>query len=280
MCAESEYRVEDHDVTVEGGTIPVRVTIPPYQQEDETFPLLVYYHGGGFFAGDIGMRDYQMRYLSCKLRIVTVNVGYRRLSTEPAPIPQNDSYLALKWAYTNSSSLSADTTKGFVAMGQSAGGQLAAVASQRAAAEGMPLTGQVLQIPATCHPDAVPDKWKDRLLSRDQNKDAPALPRIACEHSARFLGGTPTDLSISPLLAPSQILSKLPRTHVQVCGLDPLRDEGILYEKLLKDAGVETRLDIYPGVPHSFEDFAPEISLAKKLIADLERGIKWVVLGA
>ena len=56
-------------------------------------------------------------------------------------------------------------------------------------------------------------------------------------------GGSPTDPEVSPLLYPSQ--AGLPPTFFQIAGLDPLRDEGLLYEKLLREACVKTRLIMY-----------------------------------
>ena len=53
----------------------------------------------------------------------------------------------------------------------------------------------------------------------------------------------PSDPEVSPLLYPSH--AGLPPAHIQVAGFDPLRDEGILYDKLLRQAGVKTRLDVY-----------------------------------
>lgn len=57
-----------------------------------------------------------------------------------------------------------------------------------------------------------------------------------------YLGGSPTDPEVSPLLYPSH--AGLPPAFIQVAGLDPLRDEGILYEKLLREAGVQTKLNM------------------------------------
>lgn len=52
----------------------------------------------------------------------------------------------------------------------------------------------------------------------------------------------PLDPRYSVLLAPSH--SGLPPAYIQVSGLDPLRDEGILYEKVLRESGVKTKLDV------------------------------------
>jgi acetyl esterase/lipase len=68
-------------------------------------------------------------------------------------------------------------TKGFVCGGVSAGGNFAAVASHLYQDEKVvpPLTGLYLFIPAIVGPSVVPEKYKARYLSREQNKDAPIL---------------------------------------------------------------------------------------------------------
>ncbi|KAI0032469.1 Alpha/Beta hydrolase protein [Vararia minispora EC-137] len=176
---ELRPHVEDYTVTVDGGEIVVRVAIPR-SSENETFPLLVYFHGGGFWAFDINFKDYMLRVLAHKLKIVTVNVGYRH-----------------------------------------------------------------------------------RLLSLEQNKDAPFISKHYIELVCRFLGGDPSNPIMSPLLATS--FAGLPRTLIQVAGLDPLRDEGILYGDLL-----------YPGVPHSFEDVMYQTDKGQKYEKDVQDAIRWM----
>ena len=53
----------------------------------------------------------------------------------------------------------------------------------------------------------------------------------------------PNNPSFSVILAETQ--TGLPPAYLQVNGVDPLRDEGLLYEKLLREAGVKTKLHVY-----------------------------------
>jgi acetyl esterase/lipase len=58
--------------------------------------------------------------------------------------------------------------------------------------------------------------------------------------------------------------------------LDPLRDEGLIYEATLRENGVKTRIDVYPGVPHAFEAFFPQLSLSNSVNEDREKGFAWL----
>lgn len=58
--------------------------------------------------------------------------------------------------------------------------------------------------------------------------------------AVELLQGPPDDPDVSPLLQPS--FKGLPPALVQVCGMDPLRDDGLLYAEKLTKAGVRTRL--------------------------------------
>jgi acetyl esterase/lipase len=168
-------------------------------------------------------------------------------------------------------------------MGESAGGQITAVVAQRARDDlffrAHPLTGQIPSIPTVCHPGYYPEKyalcWTGRRQPIDQTRcsdtkivccrwNRTRMPRSYRRNrcllstvslvaiSLRlallillidWLGGDPKDPSISPLLAPS--FGGLPKTFIQVAGLDPLRDEAILYGDLLREAGVETKVEMY-----------------------------------
>lgn len=276
----SEYRVEDRKVPVDGGEITVRTVVPtPAGAKDKKFPLLVWYHGGGWAIGNIDLDDYVLRILSVELQITTVNVDYRLAPEHPFPTGINDSYAATKWAATQIDYLSADLSKGFLVGGESAGGNLSAVVALKARDDpffvGRQITGQVLLYPALSHPDSIPDKYKGELLSMEQNKDAPVLDVQAMTFFRDQLKPVINDPDFAPINATSH--ANLPPASIQVCGLDPLRDEGLLYEKILKENGVKTQLRVYPGVPHAFHVFFPALKTSAQFDQDTKEAIKWLL---
>jgi len=244
---------------------------------------MLWIHGGGWTDGNLEMDDYQLRAICVELQISIVSVEYRLAPEHPHPTGLNDCYAALKWAADSASSLlSADPQKGFIIAGNSAVGHLTAALAYRARDDTFfkdrKITGQILQLPSVIHPDVVPEKYKSVLLSFKQNKDAPIVPMDDVLWFRNQLGGSPTDPEISPLLYPSH--AGLPPTVFQVTGLDPLRDEALLYDKVLREAGVSTKLNVYPGVPHGFHYFFPDFKLARKWEEDYREGLRWILNGA
>jgi acetyl esterase/lipase len=70
----------------------------------------------------------------------------------------------------------------------------------------------------------------------------------------------------------------LPPTYFQICGADPLRDEGLIYEQVLReDGGVKTRLDVFPGLPHGFWSWFPMAEFSKDFQMKTVEGLKWLL---
>lgn len=85
----------------------------------------------------------------------------------------------------------------------------------------------------------------------------------------------------SPMYAPLKFeggQKGLPPHYFQICGMDPLRDEGLIYELILREEGVKTKVDVYQGLPHGFWSFLPPtISASKTFVQEMVEGIKWLV---
>lgn len=126
------------------------------------------------------------------------------------------------------------------------------------------MKGLILNVPATVHPDLFPvDEVKDGFTSLQQNADAPF---INAAKLARFTDLYKPDAIhpwYSPLLLDKSAFSGLCPTFFHIAGRDPLRDEGLLLEKKMREAGVETQLHTYPGLPHSFMSLPQLPSSAK-----------------
>jgi acetyl esterase len=232
-------------------------------------PVIVYFHGGGWVLGSVRGYDPLCGYLADAVGAVVVNVDYRLAPEHPAPHGVHDCVDAVRWIGSNGSVLRADVGR-LAVSGDSAGGNLAAVAARVIRDEGGPAIGcQALIYPGT-----------DATMSHPsiaEHADAPMLTRAEIvEYLYCYLDGTGLDPK-DPLVSPFWVddLSGLPPALVQTADLDPLRDEGLGYASKLADAGVAVRATNYLGAPHGFMSFpgvtvcAPQARL--ELVTELRR---------
>jgi len=125
--------VTDRTIPGPGGELPIRV----YRPEGETpFPTVVFFHGGGFITGDLDTHDALCRYLTRESGAVVVSVDYRLAPEHPFPAAAEDAIAATEWAAEHTRALGG--TGALAVVGDSAGGNLAAVAALAARDRGGP----------------------------------------------------------------------------------------------------------------------------------------------
>lgn len=235
--------------------------------------------------GDLTDEDLNCRLWTRDLGAVCVNVAYRLAPEHPFPTSVHDAWDAVKWCAANASPASgilpADPRKGgFIVSGASAGGNLAAVMCQLARDEGLQpaLTGQYLCVPALLWTDVVPGKWRAEYRSRRESDRDPVL-KLNPEGSKDVLDALRPETAsplFSPLLHPN--LKGLPPAFFQLGGLDPLRDEGLIYERVLREeSGVPTRLNVYDGYGHMFWTNWPWMTRSREFWDDMVEGMRWLI---
>ncbi|KAJ3530660.1 hypothetical protein NM208_g9229 [Fusarium decemcellulare] len=64
--------------------------------------------------------------------------------------------------------------------------------------------------------------------------------------------------------ARTQDVEGLPRTYIDVGGLDIFRDEALSYSQRLAKSNIETEIHVYPGLPHGFELFGSQAPVVAK----------------
>ena len=136
------------------------------------------------------------------------------------------------------------------------------------------LKGIAAMVPATCHFDNVPDKYKSMYKSYTENaKDTPIIDGESMQIFYREVGADPKDASLFAIL--SQNLKDFPPTYLTCCEFDPLRDDAYIIQEALEEAGVKTKLDYYEGMPHYFWIF-PSVPESQQYVGNLLAGIGWL----
>ena len=91
-------KVEDRTIPGPDGQVPVRIYRP---DGSGPFPILVWFHGGGWVVGDLEIADATARHLAVSASCVVVSVDYRLAPETKFPGPAEDCYSATQWAAQN-----------------------------------------------------------------------------------------------------------------------------------------------------------------------------------
>jgi acetyl esterase/lipase len=227
----------------------------------EPVGALLWLHGGGWCVGDLDGFDRVCRSLCNASSAVVVSIDYRLAPEHPYPAAVQDADLALAWARGHGAEqLGFDPTR-IVVGGDSAGGNLAAVAALHARDA---LRAQLLVYPAL-------DPTMDSA-SYHEFEDFVMLSRGAMAFCWRTYLGSPAAASeagpdVSPLRA--EDFSGAPPAYVAVAGHDVLRDDGIAYARALEAAGVAVTLREFDDMTHGFLRWGGVVDRTRELLDDL-----------
>lgn len=252
------------DIDVAGGKIHLRIYTP--KSGNGPFPVIVYYHGGGWVIANLDTYDASARSLADQTGAVLVSVAYRQAPEFKFPTAHNDSYAAYDWVVKNAASIKGNPKK-IAVVGESAGGNLACAMSimARDKKQQLPIY-QVLVYPIAGYDFTTPSYKKADSIK-------PLNTPLMKWFFQKYLR-SPADGN-NPLISLVKAnLKGLPPATIITDEFDPLMSEGAALVDKLKAAGVTVNYKNYNGVTHEFFGMATVVPEAKDAqdvaIADLK----------
>jgi acetyl esterase len=251
------------NIEVKGAAGPLAARL--YRNSNGKAPTVVFFHGGGWVAGDLATHDRQARLLAIETGAVVISVDYRRPPEVRFPGAFEDAFAATKDVIARIAEFGGDATRVGVS-GDSAGGNLAAATAIACRDAGIKLAAQLLVYPVTDVVGSFADaKENARFPSRAENAEGYFLSRAVMEWFCGHYLADPsdgTDWRASPLRAKS--LAGLAPAVVTTAWFDPLRDEGRAYADALAAAGVPTQYHHGAGLIHGYFGLGEASETAKR----------------
>lgn len=252
------------NIAVKGGKIHLRIYTP--KEGKAPYPVIVYYHGGGFVIADLDVYDGSAKALAEQSEAIVVSVAYRLAPEHKFPVAHEDAYTAYQWVVKNAASIQGDP-KNIALAGESAGGNLALNVSIKARDNKFALPVYQVLVYPVANSDMESESYKKFGQAKPLNKDMMKwFVKYYLKDSTQA-----TDKRISVVNAD---LKGLPPTSIITAEIDPLQSEGMLLADKLKAAGVEVDSKNYEGVTHEFFGMAAVVSDAKDAQAYAAKQLK------
>jgi acetyl esterase len=261
---EAVGAVQNRTIPGAAGEMPTRIYTP---SGTGPFPVLVYFHGGGWVIGNLDAYDATCRALTNAAGCIVVAMEYRLAPEHKFPAAPEDCYAATQWVAANAAAIGGDPARLAIG-GDSAGGNLTAVVAHMARDRGGPaLRYQLLVYPVT-------DYHFDTASYRE-NAEGYLLTKDAMVWFWNHYLRSTTD-GTNPLASPLRAanLRGLPPAMVLTAEFDPLRDEGEAYAARLQEAGVPVTLRRYEGMIHGFFSLGAVFTQGQQAIADAAAGLR------
>lgn len=268
LLDQGKTRVSDPAVTkktlmipVQDGTIPIHVFTP---KGIGPYPALLYFHGGGFVAGDTAGYETSPRSIAQVAEIVVVSVDYRLAPEHPFPAALADVLTAFEWTVDHVDQLHINSEQIAVG-GEGAGGNLAASMSMVARDNGIqPPRHQLLIYP-------ILDNNTDTFSYRRNAHAEPLNMAKMCWMLVNYIKRREDADSHYAFPLKAKTLKGLPSATIISAEIDPLISENRRYTERLRKEGVDVVYEEYKGVSHDFfgmRQIVPEANNALQFAAD------------
>jgi acetyl esterase len=236
--------------TIPGGHVGKDVSITivrPPESINETLPVIMFFHGGGWILGGFDTHERLVRELANNANAAIVFVNYTPSPEAKYPVSLEQAYAASKWVAENGQAIHVDSSR-LAVVGDSVGGNMAAAFTLLAQERwGPSIKFQVLFYPVT---DASFD-----TSSYMKYQEGYWLTREAMKWFWNNYTSDQTNRKepkVSPLQAPLDQLKGLPPALVINGENDVLCDEGEAYARKLLEADVRVTAVRYHGTIHDF----------------------------
>lgn len=242
------------NIPVAGGNIHLRIYTP--KTGTGPYPVIVYYHGGGFVIADLDVYNASAQGLAEQVGAVVVSVAYRLAPEFKFPTAHNDSFAAYEWVVKNAASIKGDPKK-IAVVGESAGGNLAANVSMMARDKKIMVPVHEVLVYPIAQADMTTESYQTYANAHPLNK------AMMGWFTKNYVTAMPEakDPRISLVNAN---LKGLPPTTIITAEIDPLNNDGVMLAAQLKAAGVTVDSKNYEGVTHEFFGMAAVVPQAKE----------------
>ena len=245
--------IKSRDTTVTGATgpLPARIYTP---DGNGPFPVVVYFHGGGWVIGDKQIYDGGARGLAKQANAVVVSIDYRLAPEAKFPAAWDDALAAYKWALANAASLKGDPKKLALA-GESAGGNLAVATGLAVRDAGLQAPLHILAVYPVAQTSLTTPSYIEHAMAKPLNK-------AMIEWFVDKLITGPANLKDPRLQLIDAKLQGLAPVTLIGAQIDPLHSDGLMLEEALKKAGVAVERKNFDGVTHEFFGMAAVVAKA------------------
>ncbi len=264
---EEVFSIQDRYIPGPTADLHIRIYRP---NDREDLPAMVYFHGGGWVLNFLDIYDTELSSLANKSNSVVITVNYQKAPEHPYPTPFDDCYATYVWVHKNAKLLGINPEKIGVG-GESAGGNLASAVA--------------LKIRDTSGPSPAYQLLINPCNERDFDSDSYqkfstgfGLSRQGMQwYWEQYLQGDLHDQDPYACPSTAKDFTNLPPAILVTAEFDPLRDDGVKYERLLRDAGVPTHHKEYKGMIHGFMSLGKVTPMSEVALKDCAESIRKIV---